>query len=166
MQLLLLVLIFVSGMANADLYKCANGSKSSYQDHPCDGESKTTLLQKNHTRSMAGCYSIDFKKWEIGTKNERFRVTSIGNGEYTMDGIGKKPSGSSIPMKTATADELREVGDAFKFSAKDGISIKWNKDTPNQKPIGFYRGTDSQGQAIILAFFFLENGLAKEIPCP
>ena len=166
MKFLILVLLFISSTADADIHRCMIGNKPTYQDKPCVGETKPKSPQQDTTSSMTGCYSIDFPGWESGTNNEKFRVTSIGNGEYKMDDIGKKSSNMSIPMKNATPEELKVVGDAFKFSANEGISMKWNKDTPNQKPIGFYRGTDIQGQAIVFAFFFLSNGIAKEILCP
>lgn len=116
-------------------------------------------------QSFAGCYQIG-DSVSAGKAANRLKVKANGNGEFSLSGIDEKPTGKEIPLKTATPEEIGRVSEAFNLSITNGISMKWIEGTPNQKPIGFYRGTDGQGRAFMFAFFFMENGMAKRIACP
>jgi len=83
---------------------------------------------------------------------------------YDVESLGA-PQPVVLHMKNATADELEAVGSAFGLRIRDGISMKWDKDTPNQRPVGLYRSIDGKGGARVIAYFFLANGFAKPAAC-
>lgn len=180
MKLLILILIFVSNTVHADLYKCIKDGKHSYQDHPCDGARNTARVSVSTIETMAGCYEANFSGW--ASRNiETSEIKSIGNGRFIQKNLGGQRIDSSgkstttstfnkneegIPMKQASPEELQAISKAFGLNATEGISLEWKRDSPDYKPIGFYRGTDENGKSVILAYFFFSNGLAKKIPCP
>jgi hypothetical protein len=165
MKFLILVLLLVSSSASAAVYKCVNDGKLSYQDHPCDNSSDATKLQIGPAESsLIGCYEADFYA-ESGTQTARYKLISVGNGEFKLNSIGSADT-TSIPMKKATPEELKVVREGFHIDVMEGVSMKWEKGTPNQKPVGIYKSIDEKGKTVYLAFFFLANGMAKKTTCP
>ena len=166
MKTILLLALLLPGFAYADeMFKCVKDGRTTFQDSPCDDASKSTVFQKGSSGGMAGCYVIDFAGWESGRHPELMAVVAAGNGTYTLEsGSGKEKV--RIPMKRATPDELLAVGQGFHVRLKDGVSMKWDQGTPNQKPVGIYKGVDDSGKDILFGFFFLSNGLATKVVCP
>jgi hypothetical protein len=77
---------------------------------------------------------------------------------------GKNPQ--ALPLKLATPQELQQITSAFGIDVSEGLSIKWPPDTPNQRPVGLYRGLDRAGKEVIVAFFFFfDNGYATRSRC-
>jgi Domain of unknown function (DUF4124) len=165
MKSLIVVLLMFSGVAHAAVFKCVSDGKVSYQDHPCDKASETIKLPIGPAESaMAGCYEVDFYA-EAGTQTERYQLKGIGNDEFKLDSVGGKEK-TSLSMKKATSEEMKSVGASFHLDIKEGVSMKWEKGTPNQKPVGLYKGVDAEKKNVILVFFFLSNGLGRIVPCP
>ena len=157
----------IPNVAHAELFKCVDHGRTSYQDSPCPGTSTTEVLKVGAAKSeWLGCYEIDFRGFESATPHsiERWRVSAHGADDYDVESLAA-PAPAVLHMKKATADEMKMVGDAFGLRLSDGISIKWDKDTPNQKPAGLYRASLGAGEKRILAYFFLANGFAKPSAC-
>jgi hypothetical protein len=164
--LLLVLLAVIPGIVNAaSLYKCSRNGQSSYQDSPCDHTSSQTKLQPGGVNPMLGCYVARFPAWEsAGTgHSETFEILAITGSEYRLQ-FREEKNKQSIPMKRATPEELRAVSEGFNAHFSDGISMKWPQGTPNQKPVGVYKGK-ADGKSVIFAFFFMSNGLAERTEC-
>ena len=142
-----------------DLYKCVKDGRTSYQSTPCDTTSKATQVQTAAASSMLGCYVADMPGFENG-----FQVKRTGNDSFTLETSSGKDK-LNLPMKTSTPQELRDIGSTFHLTLREGVSMKWDKDTPNQKPIGLYKGKDAAGKDMVFAFFFLANGPAIATQC-
>jgi len=160
-----LLLLLFSGYASAEVYKCVTSEKTTYQDHPCSAASKSMLVKIRATQSMAGCYQIDFPGDEEAPPAEQVRVVAAGGGTFNMISISGKEK-TILHMQNASAEDMSAVGSKLHLKVGAGISVKWDKGSANQKPIGLYRATDEQGNSVIFAYFFLSNGFAKEISCP
>lgn len=142
----------------ADLYKCVKDGNTSYRDTPCEAGSNTTQLEAGRASSLLGCYASDISGFENG-----FQIKRAGSELVLEAGSGKDHL--SLPMKTATSEELDNVGKAFHIKLIDGVSAQWTPGTPNQKPVGVYKGRDPGGKEVLFAFFFLANGLVTKSPC-
>jgi Domain of unknown function (DUF4124) len=158
-RILLLVCLTTNVACAADLYKCVKDGRTSYQSNPCEGTSSATQLQAGHANSLPGCYVVDLPGFENG-----FEIKRTANDSFKLDTASGKDK-QSLPMKSATPEELREVGAAFHLNLREGVSVKWDKGTPNQKPIGVYKGQDERGKEVVFAFLFLANGLATKAQC-
>ncbi|HMB55908.1 MAG TPA: DUF4124 domain-containing protein [Arenimonas sp.] len=165
MKKFFLLLFLMPGFAHAGgLYKCVNGGQTTYQDTPCHSASQQTQLQAGGVNPLVGCYVADFPGYESAGSSEHFEIRAVTSSDYELR-FQEGKNTRSLPMKSATPDELREVSRGFHVQLSDGVNMKWPKDTPNQKPTGVYRGRDKDGKPVILAFFFLSNGLARKVGC-
>jgi hypothetical protein len=142
--ILLLVFLATNGAYAADLYKCVKDGRTSYQSTPCDGASNATQLQAGRANSLPGCYVADLPGFENG-----FEIKRTANDEFKVDTTSGKDK-QSLPMKSATPEELRDVGKAFHLNLREAVSMKWDKGTPNQKPIGVYKGETKEGKTLCL----------------
>ena len=165
LKTLFLLLLIATCNAQAGTYKCVSHGKTAYQDHPCDGTTKSIPSQFGETPLMAGCYKVKFGGWDNnkGT-TEIIRISDIGNDDLRMSGAGIDEK-TSVKMKNATPEEMKAVGDAFHINIKQGVSMKWGKGTSDTKPVGLYRGVINKNEDVIFAFFFMKNGSAKQIAC-
>ena len=159
--------LVVPAAARAELFKCVANGQTAYQDHPCAATSRSETLKIDAAKSAwAGCYDIDFPGFDSATPHsiERWRVSQRGADAFDVESLAA-PAPAVLHMKQATSDEINAVGSAFGLRIRDGITIKWDKDTPNQKPVGLYRSSDGAGKLTVFAYFFLANGLAKFTAC-
>lgn len=159
--------LLVATTVRAELFKCVANGQTAYQDHPCAATSKSEALQIGAAKSAwAGCYEIDFPGFDSATPHsiERWRVSQRGADDFDVESLAA-PVPAVLHMKNASADEIEAVGNAFGLRIRDGISMKWDKDTPNQKPAGLYRFDDRAEGSRVLAYFFLANGFAKPVTC-
>lgn len=178
MKIFIFVLLIISNMAIAEVYKCTINNKTEYRDHPCPDTSQSTIVEIDRAhlrnRSLEGCYSVRFAGYESGSKIEKFKISNKGNSQYTMkplDGspsdLDSSPSDKDLPMKNATQEDLQKISHAFHVNAESGINMNTTQADPGGKPpLGFYRVTDGDGNKVILAYFFITNGIATEISCP
>ena len=155
--LLALAVAATGGVHAADVHKCVIDGRTTYQGTPCPTASASTSSLSSTTSSMTGCYVVDMPGFENG-----FQVKRTGSEEFVLETPKDK---QSLAMKTATPEELHDVSAAFHLRLREGVSLKWNKGTPNQKPIGVYKGQDAGGKEIVFAYFFMANGLATAAPC-
>ena len=113
---------------------------------------------------MTGCYDSDLSTWARNRQNEKFRITSVGDGEYTMESLKRSSPPPVAVFRNAAPDELKFIGDIFGFPTHEGIVVKFfNKDgdSSTQKPCGLYR-THINGQAVIFGYFFWSGGIVKK----
>jgi hypothetical protein len=159
-QAMALLLLAVASDAYAGaIYKCLKDGNTSFQGTPCAAGSTATQLAANHASSLLGCYASDISGFENG-----FQIKRAGGDEFVLEAASGRDK-QSLPMKSATAEELSDVAKAFHLKLSEGISVKWENGTPNQKPVGIYKGQDAGGKEVVLAFFFMENGLVTAAPC-
>jgi len=159
--------LFFSAAAHAELFKCVANGQTAFQDHPCAATSKSeTLKIGTATSQWAGCYDIDFPGFDSATPHsiERWRVSQRGSDDFDVVSLAA-PAPAVLHMKNASTDEIKAVGNAFGLRILDGISIKWDKGAPNQKPVGLYRSREGAGPSMVFAYFFLANGRAKLSAC-
>ena len=109
---------------------------------------------------LTGCYSTDITGLEGG-----FALQPAANGDFTLD-AGRGKDLVSLPMKTATAAELRLVSENFHLALSEGVSMKWPPGTPNQRPVGVYRGRDGSGKDVVMGYFFFGAGVLVKKGCP
>ena len=161
------LLALLSSSAHAELFKCVENGKASYQDKPCAVSSKTEVMSIGPAKSsLTGCYEVDFPGFDSAAPHsiERWRIATTDAEEYTLHSLAESKQ-PPLRMKKATADELKAIAGAFGFRVTDGLSMKVDKETPNQKPVGLYRVIDGAGKPQVFAFFFMANGFAKSIAC-
>jgi hypothetical protein len=162
-KLFILSFFLFPGVSSAtEMYKCTKNGHSSYQDKPCGPSNSQTQLQTGQTNSMIGCYVAKFPAFESSSSgsSEPFEVRASASSGYEL-----QFQGGTVPLKRATPDELREVSKGFHVHLSDGFSVRWPQGTPNQKPVGVYEGHGEDGKTLILAFFFMSNGLATRVSC-
>jgi hypothetical protein len=143
----------------AEVYKCTIDGKTQYQGKPCDGSAPPPLTQAEARSSLVGCYATPMKGMEEGI------VVRRGTNSPFELVFSEDKKSQVLPLKLATTAELQQISSAFGVDASEGLSMKWPSDTPNQKPIGLYRGRDRSGKDVILAYFFFDSGYASKAPC-
>ena len=155
----LLVLLNASTAGAAEVHKCVKGGKTTYQGDPCEGPIAGNKPPPGRVSALAGCYVA-----EVPGLKDGFEVKWAANNTYKLDVTGGSDR-QSLVMKAATAEEMKEVGKALGLFLTDGVSMDWEKDAPNQKPVGVYKGMDGSGKEIVVAYFFMGAGLATKAPC-
>ena len=120
----------------AEVYKCTVDGKIQYQGKPCEGSSPPALTQAEARSSLVGCYVTPMKGMEEGIVVRRGT-----NSPYELVFTEGKKS-QALPLKLATPQELQQISSAFGVDVGEGLSMKWPPDTPNQRPVGLYRGRD------------------------
>jgi len=161
------LLALLDSSAHGELFKCVENGKTSYQDKPCAASSKTEVMSIGPARSsLTGCYEIDFPGFDSAAPRsiERWRIATTDAEEYTLHSLAESKQ-PPLHMKKATTEERKVIEGAFGFRVTDGLSMKFDKETPNQKPVGLYRIVDAGGKPQVFAFFFMANGFAKPITC-
>lgn len=159
MTLLFLALGVVGNACAADIYKCVKDGSTTYQNKPCDRGSQATQLEANRSSSLVGCYASTMKGFEDG-----FQIKRTADGGFVLE-AGNGKDKQSLPMKAASTDELLDMGKALHSRLSEGISMKWEKGTPNQRPVGVYKGRDTSGKEAIFGFFFFDSGWVTATPC-
>jgi hypothetical protein len=143
----------------AEVYKCTVDGKIQYQGKPCEGSGPLASTQPDPRNSLVGCYTTPMKGMEEGIVVRRGT-----NSPYELVFTEGKKS-QALALKPATTQELQQISSAFGVDASEGLSVKWPPDTPNQKPVGLYRGRDRSGKEVVLAYFFFDSGFATKTPC-
>lgn len=165
-----LLLLMLSIHVHAELYKCTKDGKISYQQQPCENSSKE--LKKDiktseikYSVAMLGCYEVLFPGWESGSHTVKYSIKNVDRGKFELIDLNSKGK-TTLPMKQATSEEITLLSKGLHLDINEGVSVVWNQGTPNQKPIGMYKGKDNKGNEIYFAYFFFSNGLAKKVACP
>src|SRR5258708_6212948 len=115
LALLLLAFVVTDIGYAADIYKCVKDGNTSYRDTPCEAGSKATPLETGHKSSLLGCYASDISGFDA------FQIKHADSGFVLEAGSGKDHQ--RLPMKTATSEELDDVGKAFHVKLSDGVSV-------------------------------------------
>jgi hypothetical protein len=142
-----------------EVYKCTVDGKTQYQGKPCEGSAPSALTQAEARSSLVGCYVTPLKGMEEGIVIRRG-----ASSPYELVSMEGKNS-QALPLKLATLQEMQQISSAFGVDVTEGLSIKWPADTPNQRPVGLYRGRDRAGKEVVLAYFFFDNGYATRSQC-
>ena len=154
-----LLLLTATGAYAAEVHKCVKAGRTTYQSDPCEGPIAATQPPPSRTSSLGGCYVAEVQGLKDG-----FEIKWERNNAYRLNVTGGADR-QTLAMKAATADEMKEVGKALGLILTDGVSVNWEEDSPNQKPVGVYKGMDGSGKEIVIAYFFLGAGLATKSPC-
>ncbi len=72
-----------------------------------------------------------------------------------------------VPMRRASAAELRDATRLLKFTVTDGIVMEVPPGTPNMPalPVGMYKGLDEHKDQTWFFFGIMSNGRAKPVAC-
>jgi hypothetical protein len=158
--LVAIVLLSLSSVAVADMYKCVKDGKASYQDSPCEGASPEKKLKGpgNPTGTMAGCYEFVY-----GGTTVKYQAKTTSNG-----GIVVYQSGVSepFPMEQSGATALAALSKEVRMQLSDGISMKVDDIGTGQKYLGIYKGTLADGKEVIMSYVMDSAQYGKRITCP
>ncbi|MEO8674220.1 MAG: hypothetical protein ABI569_01495 [Casimicrobiaceae bacterium] len=159
LSIALLALLSASGANAAEVHKCVKAGRTTYQSDPCEGPIAATQPRPSRASTLPGCYVA-----EVSGLKDGFEIKWEKNNAYRLNVTGGADR-QTLAMKAATPEEMKEVGKALGLFLTDGVSVNWEDDSPNQKPIGVYKGMDGNGKEIVIAYFFLGAGLATKGPC-
>jgi len=118
------------------------------------------------TDNMAGCYEINSPGWESGRQIYTINLSAIAPGKFVLWQSGPDPD-TKVPMRRASAAELRDATHFLGFTATDAIVMEVPAGMPNQPaiPIGLYKGLDEHRDLTWFFFGFMSNGRAKPVAC-
>jgi hypothetical protein len=143
----------------AEVFKCTVDGHVQYQATPCEGAVPSERIQTGARSSLVGCYTTPM----TGLK-EGFAIRLGTSSPYELFfKEGKNSQG--IPLKTATRQEMQRISAAFGIEVTEGLSMIFPPDTPNQKPVGLFKGRDAAGKDLVLAYFFFDAGIATKTTC-
>jgi hypothetical protein len=143
----------------AEGYKCTVEGKVQYQGKPCKGSAPSPLTPADARNSLVGCYVAPMTGMEEGIVVRR----ATGSPYELVFAEGK--NSQALPLKPAAPQEMQQISSAFGVDVTEGLSMKWAPDTPNQRPVGLYRGRDRAGKEVVLAYFLFDSGYATKSRC-
>ena len=149
--------------AQAEIYRCTIDGQLTFRDAPCPGQPATPP----NAPMQAGCYLVDAPGWESGRQTFTMKISGTGIGRYLFTEPGD-PSNTKLPMRIATADELRTAAKVLDFAPDAALVIEVPKDTPNmpQVSLGLYRGRNPYRDTTYFFLGYLANGVARPVACP
>lgn len=156
---LALLAVAMPAAAN-DVYKCVANGRTVYQNTPCEGPAVQKQLKADRTGALLGCYTVDLPGFD-----GMFEVKRSDKGDLRME-FGEPGRRSQLPMKVATGAEVKQVADTFRQPLTEGVSVRWDENSRDKRPIGLYKGTDPLGQEQLFAHFVYGNGSARRMACP
>ncbi|MEP6938818.1 MAG: hypothetical protein ABI846_03575 [Rudaea sp.] len=114
--------------------------------------------------AWVGCYEITFSGFDSAALHsiECWRVSDPHVAEYDVESA-TAPTPAVPHMKNTTADEMQTVGNAFGLGLSDGLSMKWDKDAPNQNPVGRYIDVDGAREQRVPALVFSGQRLREAV---
>lgn len=142
-----------------DVFKCTADGQTQYQSVPCEAKVLSRQLQSESRSSLLGCYVTPIKGLEEGVL-----VRRGSKSPYEMV-VSEGKDVAALPMKVATTEERLEIGTAFGITVDEGVSMQWTPGTPNQKPVGIYKGRDKAGKEVLLAYLFFNSGFVSKSVC-
>jgi hypothetical protein len=162
-----LICLLASATAQADIYRCVIDGRTTFRDKPCPpGELQSTTRDANPV--IEGCFVVETPGWESGRQTELMRFGGSA-GHYTMSSaVPSGPQSAVVPMRRATAAELRDAARLLKLEVTDAMVWVVPPGTPNQPalPIGLYKGRDAYRDVSYFFYGFFSSGPAKPVPCP
>ena len=164
---LVLTCLLAGTAAQADIYRCVIDGRTTFRDKPCPpGEQPSTTHGSNPV--IEGCFAVESAGWESGRQAELMRFGG-SEGHYTMSSATPAgPQSAVVPMRRASAAELRDAARLLKFEVIDAMVWVVPPDTPNQPalPVGLYKGRDAYRDLSYFFYGFFASGPAKPVPCP
>ena len=143
----------------AEVFKCTVDGKVQDQGKPCEGSAPSAPTQAEARSSLVGCYVAPMSGMEEG-----FVIRRATKSPYELM-VTEGNKSAALPLKPATLQEMQQISTGFGIDVSEGLSMKWPPDTPNQRPVGLYRGRDRTGKEVVLAYFFFDSGYATKSPC-
>jgi hypothetical protein len=164
---LALLLLLLSSVASAQVYKCTHAGQVAFQDTPCaqDQQSEKMDVGFEPVDDLLGCFMA--LPGNGGTRQDPGFVIEV---RAALDGYELRTRGGIYPQKftlrRATRHELDVVDDATRMHMRVGLAVrKWNDGT-EPSPVGVYKGKDVDGRPIYLAYFRNTYGPALKMACP
>lgn len=157
---ILAVLAFATPAGANEVYKCVTNGRTVYQNTPCEGPAVQKQLKADRSGALLGCYTVDLPGFD-----GMFEVKRSGAGDLRLE-FGEPGRRSQLPLKVATNAEVKLVADSFRQRLAEGVSVRWDENSRDQRPIGLYKGTDRDGQEVLFAHFVYGNGPARRMACP
>ncbi|MGN6788190.1 MAG: DUF4124 domain-containing protein [Rhodanobacteraceae bacterium] len=166
--MLALLLLLVSSVASAQVYKCTHGGQVAYQDTPCAKSEQAVQMHvgAESVDDLLGCFSVTPQSW--GSNNSDFMIQVRQTDEdYQLRAIGSYwGSYSSVfKLRRANRHELEAVSESSHMHLRSGLTVNWNPDQ-EPAPVGIYRGQDSHGQVHYIMSFRNTWGPALKMACP
>ncbi|HEY4143534.1 DUF4124 domain-containing protein [Pinirhizobacter sp.] len=154
-RVLFLLGLGLSGMAvaaHADIYRCNRNGQVSYQQVPCEAGSTNGRLQGESAPSpLLGCYEV--------ASQPGIRLTRRSEDDYVMTGGGT----AATRMRPATADERKEVGQAYHLVVAEGVVMQ---DDAGDISHGIYHGQNAEREDVFFAHLPFATGLiTKRTTC-
>lgn len=143
-----------------DVFKCVTNGRTVYQNTPCEGPAVQKQLKADRSGALLGCYTVDMPGFD-----GIFEVKRSDKGDLRLE-FGEPGRRTQLPMKVATGAEVKLVADTFRQPLTEGVSVRWDENSRDKRPIGVYKGTDKLGQEQLFAHFVSANGPAVRKACP
>lgn len=166
--ILALLLLLVSSVASAQVYKCTHGGQVAYQDTPCAKSDQATQMHvgADSVGDLLGCFSVTPQSWGPNNSDFMIQVRRTDDG-YQLRAIGSYWStySSLFRLRRANRRELDAVSETSHLRLHTGLTVQWGA-YMQPAPVGIYKGMDARGQTQYLMFFRNTWGPALKMACP
>lgn len=166
--ILALLLLLVSSVASAQVYKCTHNGHVAYQDSPCAGNDQAIQMHvgAESVDDLLGCFSVTPQSW--GSNNADFMIQVRRTDEgYQLRAIGSYwGSYSSVfKLRRANRHELDAVSESSHAHLRAGLTVQWNPDQ-EPAPVGIYKVAGENGETKYIMSFRNTWGPALKMACP
>lgn len=162
---LALLLLLVSSVASAQVYKCTHDGHVAYQDIPCAGSDQSTQLHvgADSMNDLLGCFGV-----APGPGNGADYAIEV---RKTVDGFQLRRIGT--PWASSNADllhrasphELDNLRANLHLRVQYGLTSRWFSDT-DPAATGFYKSEDARGRTQYFVVFRNRHASALRTACP
>lgn len=163
---LALLLLLVSSVASAQVYKCTHGGQVAYQDTPCaQGEHSANVdMGVDPVNDLVGCYDVTLGPWRAGHADDFMLEIKLGPDGYQLRmlrGIYSRDYG----WRRADRRDLDKVEAASNWHLRAGLVLT-NDPYSHPVPLGLYKGKDADNRHTYLVYFGNGSGPALKMACP
>ncbi|HJR11358.1 MAG: DUF4124 domain-containing protein [Xanthomonadaceae bacterium] len=163
-----LLLLLVSSVASAQVYKCTHGGQVAYQDSPCAKSEQAVQMHvgAESINDLLGCFSVTPQSWGPNNADFMIQVRQTDEG-YQLRAIGSYwgPYSSVFKLRRANWHELDAVSESSHTHLRAGLTVQWNPDQ-EPAPVGIYRGMGENGKMKYIMSFRNTWGPAMKMDCP
>ena len=162
---LALLLLLVSSIGSAQVFKCTRAGQVAYQDTPCAQGDQTQQMHvgADPLNDLVGCFDA-MLEGSNGRTGFMLRVRMKSDG-YELRALGSSPYSSVFTLRRAGVHELDAVNEASHLHLRAGLTVKWNPDA-EAAPVGIYKGEDEGGQPLYFVYMRNTQGRAFKMDCP